>query len=70
MPNLPIFDGLKRVNITIEQKLHAAAQARAKELKLEDGFSGLVARLLIKDQARKSARVERIPRRFTPATKK
>jgi hypothetical protein len=66
MPTEPIYDRLIRVNVTIEEKLHHASTARAKELGLEDGFSGLVSRLLIQDQKRKSARVARLPRRFNP----
>jgi hypothetical protein len=64
MPNAPVFVDLKRVNITIEERLHQAATRRAKDLGLDDGFAGLVSRLLIKDQQRKSPSVARISRRF------
>jgi hypothetical protein len=66
MPTEPIYDRLIRVNVTIEGELHAAATNRAKKLGLEDGFSGLVSRLLIQDQKRKSNSVAKLPRRFHP----
>ncbi len=66
MPTEPIFDGLIRVNLTMEKALHKVGIERAQELGLTDGFSGLVSRLLIKDQAKKSPDVARISRRFTP----
>lgn len=64
MPNIPIYEGLIRVNLSIEEKLHRAAIARARELKLDDGFSGLVSRLLIRDVEQKKPNVAKLPRRF------
>ena len=57
------IQGLKRVNITINKDLHKLAKHRAKKvLKLPDGFSGLVTRLLKLDLKRKRKRIANIPR--------
>jgi hypothetical protein len=55
--------GIKlRVNITIDRRLHRLAVRRAKkELKLEDGFSGYLARLIILDIKRRRKRVAFVP---------
>jgi hypothetical protein len=54
--------GKLRVNITIDRRLHRLAVRRAKkELKLEDGFSGYLARLIILDIKRRRKRVAFVP---------
>lgn len=55
--------GLKRVNLTIERELHKLAKTRARKvLKLPDGFSGYVSRLIKLDIKRKRKRISSIPR--------
>jgi hypothetical protein len=57
------IQGLKRVNITIEGELHKLAKRRAKkDLKLPDGFSGYISRLIKLDLKRNRKRVAHIPR--------
>lgn len=56
---------LNRVNISIEEELHAAAKRRAKELRLPGGFSELIARLLNKNIAGKGRDVLKSPRFYS-----
>jgi hypothetical protein len=58
------FDDLKRVKISIEEKLHEDAKDYAEALSLADGFSGLVSRLLIHHMKKKGQHVATFPRKY------